>query len=392
MIYQSEKTNLINALNDLVVYYGNKYATGLKYGMCKEEQNLFIISSYLKMLNHYNVLPEEMIEIYSFSGGDIVLGDSNQKPVYLSGTIDEIAFEIINQSLSVSISGIYNNLLYIGIGVSLSPYKKIKYGYLYNRWAITNIHQITSNASWIVPLNTDYDTLMNYIGSATTAGGFLKSIITSPALEPSWTAPNTAATDTYNFKGLPGGYRDELGNFYHKQSIAHFWTSTDFMGLGIKRQMMYNLAHFTTSAMANKNLGCSVKLVRLASPVEFLLVDGTYCADYIGNNGQAYRTVKIGTQVWTVENLIETEYRDGTSILEITGDVLWVNDHTGAYCSYENVVANAYKELYIDGDVEDGVCSTCILDAVNCVTTEEMYKLYDEYYCVNNNVTETNIP
>ncbi|MCX6328872.1 MAG: fibrobacter succinogenes major paralogous domain-containing protein [Bacteroidia bacterium] len=62
----------------------------------------------------------------------------------------------------------------------------------------------------------------------------------------------------------------------------------------------------------------------------------TSIADYDGNT---YNTVTIGTQVWMLENLKTTHYRDGT---DITYNVWSVG--TEAYCWYGNDPAN--KDLY----------------------------------------------
>ena len=61
-----------------------------------------------------------------------------------------------------------------------------------------------------------------------------------------------------------------------------------------------------------------------------------------------YNTVKIGNQVWMVENLKTTKYNDGVEIMNVTSDTLWVDLTTGAYCNYENLESNAeiYGRLY----------------------------------------------
>lgn len=62
-------------------------------------------------------------------------------------------------------------------------------------------------------------------------------------------------------------------------------------------------------------------------------------------DGNKYNTVKIGTQVWMVENLKTTKYNDGTAIHNIIGDKAWENFTSGAYCWYDND-EEAYKNIY----------------------------------------------
>jgi len=67
--------------------------------------------------------------------------------------------------------------------------------------------------------------------------------------------------------------------------------------------------------------------------------------DADGNN---YNTLKIGTQVWTVENLKTTKYNDGTPIPNVTDNNTWTKLKTGAYSNYDNLESNAtiYGRLY----------------------------------------------
>ncbi len=57
-------------------------------------------------------------------------------------------------------------------------------------------------------------------------------------------------------------------------------------------------------------------------------------------DGNTYRTVKIGDQVWMAENLKVTHYRDGADILEEIDKNVWNTLFTGAYCYYDNEKAN----------------------------------------------------
>lgn len=53
-------------------------------------------------------------------------------------------------------------------------------------------------------------------------------------------------------------------------------------------------------------------------------------------DGNLYHTVNIGGQVWMVENLTVTKYRNGDPIPNITDDNEWSIQTEGAYCNYNN--------------------------------------------------------
>jgi uncharacterized protein (TIGR02145 family) len=65
-------------------------------------------------------------------------------------------------------------------------------------------------------------------------------------------------------------------------------------------------------------------------------------------DGNIYYTFEIGNQWWMMENLKVTHYRNGDPIPNVTGNTEWVGLTTGAYCNYNNDVANAatYGRLY----------------------------------------------
>lgn len=64
--------------------------------------------------------------------------------------------------------------------------------------------------------------------------------------------------------------------------------------------------------------------------------------------GNIYKTVTIGKQVWMAENLRTTRYRNGDPIPNITGRIQWTSLCEGAYCNYNNNDSNAvtYGRLY----------------------------------------------
>lgn len=65
-------------------------------------------------------------------------------------------------------------------------------------------------------------------------------------------------------------------------------------------------------------------------------------------DGNVYNTVTIGTQTWMVDNLKTSKYRNGEPIPNVTENAAWSNLTTGAWCNYNNDVANGtkYGKLY----------------------------------------------
>jgi uncharacterized protein (TIGR02145 family) len=65
-------------------------------------------------------------------------------------------------------------------------------------------------------------------------------------------------------------------------------------------------------------------------------------------DGNTYHTITIGNQVWMIENLKTTRYRNGDAIPNITDQTSWANLRTGAYCDYGNNSNNyqIYGRLY----------------------------------------------
>lgn len=58
----------------------------------------------------------------------------------------------------------------------------------------------------------------------------------------------------------------------------------------------------------------------------------------IDQEGNIYKTIKIGNQTWMVENLRTTHYRNGDPIENVKNDEIWTTTTTGAYCNYENTL------------------------------------------------------
>jgi len=71
----------------------------------------------------------------------------------------------------------------------------------------------------------------------------------------------------------------------------------------------------------------------------------TFTTKVADADGNLYNTVKIGNQVWMVENLKTTKYNDNTTIPLVTDNTEWTTLTTAAYSWADNNEAQ-YKDLY----------------------------------------------
>lgn len=103
------------------------------------------------------------------------------------------------------------------------------YGLLYP-WNAAMNNSITPGAQgvcpcdWHVPTDAEWTTLENYLGGSTIAGGKMKEAGTEH-----WQSPNTGATNSSGFTGLPAGEFDAYytpNKFWLLHQAAVFWTST----------------------------------------------------------------------------------------------------------------------------------------------------------------------
>ena len=92
------------------------------------------------------------------------------------------------------------------------------YGKLYN-WHAINTAKLAP-AGWHVPTDAEWTTLVNTLGGGSVAGGAMKGTTTTW-----WNSPNTGATNSSGFTGLPAGSRYSNGPFNRIGIIGFFWSS-----------------------------------------------------------------------------------------------------------------------------------------------------------------------
>jgi uncharacterized protein (TIGR02145 family) len=203
------------------------------------------------------------------------------------------------------------------------------YGYLYNWYATVDIRGITS-AGWHVPEFLEWDALVAYLSGSDVAGGKLKETGTIH-----WNTPNTDATNEVGFNAIAAGnrYIDLLtGDGYDSRGVFGDFQTTDEIDedIGISVYMANDSAEIFMGFFG-KYCGMNIRLVKDSTT----LSDGQ-SGTYTGNDGKIYYTICIGNQEWLANNLVETKYRDGSLIPEVTDDTDWQTLITGALCAYEN--------------------------------------------------------
>jgi uncharacterized protein (TIGR02145 family) len=137
------------------------------------------------------------------------------------------------------------------------------YGKLYNWYAVAGIHDTDPNTpnkilaptGWHVPTDAEWTTLTTTLGGTTVAGGAMKATTL-------WNSPNTGATNSSGFTGLPGGYRNGVGSFTNIGYYGFWWSSSENGTALPWLRYLYYTNGSATSYNYNKNYGFSVRCLR----------------------------------------------------------------------------------------------------------------------------------
>jgi len=180
---------------------------------------------------------------------------------------------------------------------------------------------------WHVPIQTDFETLVSYIGGYT-HGGDLKETGTD-----SWLTPNTGATNTTGFTAKGSGYRGGSdGVFYYLKRFLFLQSSTALVNKA-QGLSLNNTTGDASYAQDAEGFNSGYPICCIKDSASLTHGQTSTVTDIDGN---VYPTICIGTQEWMAVNLKVTRYNDGTLIPEITGNAAWVALTTGGRCWYNN--------------------------------------------------------
>jgi uncharacterized protein (TIGR02145 family) len=137
------------------------------------------------------------------------------------------------------------------------PANEAIYGKLYNWYAVNDPRGI-GPIGYHIPSETEWNTLKNNLGGDNVAGGKMKSTGTTY-----WNSPNTGATNSSGFNGLPtGGRGGGGGNFSTSGLYGYWWSST---GVGTQFATICALYHNSTNAGNNalsRRNGNSIRMIK----------------------------------------------------------------------------------------------------------------------------------
>ncbi|HEX2935913.1 MAG TPA: fibrobacter succinogenes major paralogous domain-containing protein, partial [Bacteroidales bacterium] len=140
---------------------------------------------------------------------------------------------------------------------ALSHCQNEVYGYLYNWYAVADSRKI-SPSGWHVPTQTEWTTLINFLGGLANAGGKMKATGTSL-----WLSPNAGATNESGFTALPAGARANYDGLLNNGTYnSFFWSVTEY-----DTQSAYHLTLFHTNGESTfdfmtKRYGFSVRCIK----------------------------------------------------------------------------------------------------------------------------------
>jgi uncharacterized protein (TIGR02145 family) len=232
-----------------------------------------------------------------------------------------VELEVSSQILDTLVSKTNENLPVYSQGIPL-----------YN-WYSVNTGKLAPTG-WSIPSQSNIQTLIDYLGGDTVAGGHLKEEGTT-----NWNAPNTGADNTSGFTALPIGIRNSVPVFVGEGSFSYYWSSTQNNSTTSYELQLTSMLTSADNIYANPKIcGRLVRCFRTTDPGVSTITD---------IDGNIYDIIQIGTQWWLQQDLKTTRYNDGEVIPNITDNTTWINLTTGALCYYNNDI-NTYRIVLED--------------------------------------------
>jgi uncharacterized protein (TIGR02145 family) len=236
----------ITGLNPGVVYYARAYATnnaGTAYG--NEVEFEVTNDSYLPG-NGVTDIDGNFYPTIHVSTGHEWMARNLTVCRYSNG--DSILHLITNVEWAGSNEGAW-------AAMNNNPEQTDVFGKLYNGWAVTDPRNVCP-LGWHAPTESEWTAFHSANGGLSNGGGNMKS--TGITI---WLAPNTGASNSSGFSGLPGGRRMSGGDFQEVYGSGFWWSSTGNSAL-LNTRALYYTSNGVWTSTNGKFEGLSIRCVK----------------------------------------------------------------------------------------------------------------------------------
>lgn len=215
------------------------------------------------------------------------------------------------------------------------------YGLAYNHYAIADSRGIHPEG-WHIPTGNEYITLRTYLDPSGSNGFNVAGDMMKVPGTTWWDAGNNG-TNSSGFTAKGHGGRRYDGFFPAMGAVYRMWHSDAVYCVELDADQTYFRVGNVTISGGAKN-GLPMRWIKDTS-------DWTEGETVTDIQGHVYHTIKIGNQVWTVTNSIQSVYNNGESLLTSVDAATWAGFTTGACCWYNNDQSfGAYEETLIIDD------------------------------------------
>jgi len=138
-----------------------------------------------------------------------------------------------------------------------------KYGKLYNWYAVNKTSNGFKNVcpiGWHMPSYSEWTILTDYLGGEKIAGGKMKELGTT-----NWNSPNKDASNLSLFTGLPGGCRNDVGNYVSFGNYGLWHSSTEHSTISAIKGCYMNSGDGTSGfggGFSSKRIGYSIRCIK----------------------------------------------------------------------------------------------------------------------------------